>query len=401
VFHSFANGFYLYYYLSFSIFFVMSHTASVSLQQRFTALDIFRGMTVCFMIIVNTPGNGATTYWPLLHADWHGFTPTDLVFPSFLFAVGNALSFAMKKWGNMSQGQVVYSILKRTLLIFLVGYLMYWFPFFTFDDQSHLMLSPIAHTRIMGVLQRIALCYGIVALLVYFFDKKITIRIGVALLFVYWALLYFFGVQGAEYTKAGNAVLRLDSVLLGTNHLYTGEGLPFDPEGLLSTLSSIFNVVAGLAVGSFLQKKGMSFEAIAKILLAACGLLFLAYCWNDFLPVNKKLWTSSYALLTVGLDCVLLSFVIFIVDFVKFTRGSYFFQVFGRNPLFIYLLAELGVTVMFLIPVGGDSLYGWLYNHVFSLAGAYLGSFLFALWWMLACWLVGLLLDKKKVYIKL
>ncbi|MDP4201245.1 MAG: DUF5009 domain-containing protein [Bacteroidota bacterium] len=379
----------------------MSQNLSASVSQRFTALDIFRGMTVCFMIIVNTPGNGATTYWPLLHANWHGFTPTDLVFPSFLFAVGNALSFAMKKWDKMSQGQVVYSILKRTFLIFLAGYLMYWFPFFTFDAQSHLALSPISHTRIMGVLQRIALCYGIVALLVYFFDKKITIRIGVALLFVYWALLYFFGVQGAEYTKTGNAVLRLDSVLLGTSHLYTGEGFPFDPEGLLSTLSSIFNVVAGFVVGSFLQKKGISFEAIAKILLAACGLLFLAYCWNDILPVNKKLWTSSYALLTVGLDCVLLSFVIFIVDFVKFTRGSYFFQVFGRNPLFIYLLAELGVTVMFLIPVGSEPFYGWLYNHIFIHAGAYFGSFLFAIWWMLTCWLVGLLLDKKKIYIKL
>ncbi|MTK54614.1 DUF5009 domain-containing protein [Paludibacter sp.] len=379
----------------------MSQNLSTSVSQRFTALDIFRGMTVCFMIIVNTPGNGATTYWPLLHANWHGFTPTDLVFPSFLFAVGNALSFAMKKWDKMSQGQVVYSILKRTFLIFLAGYLMYWFPFFTFDGQSHLMLSPISHTRIMGVLQRIALCYGIVALMIYFFDKKITIRISIALLFIYWALLYFFGVQGAEYTRTGNAVLRLDSVLLGTSHLYTGEGFPFDPEGLLSTLSAIFNVVAGFAVGSFLQKKGLSFEAIARILLAACGLLFLAYCWNDFLPVNKKLWTSSYALLTVGLDCVLLSFVIFIVDFVKFTRGSYFFQVFGRNPLFIYLLAELGVTVMFLIPVGGESLYGWLYNHIFIHAGAYFGSFLFAIWWMLTCWVVGLLLDKKKIYIKL
>src|SRR5437016_11339633 len=117
-----------------------------SSSQRFLALDIFRGMTICFMIIVNTPGNGATSYAPLEHAAWNGFTPTDLVFPSFMFAVGNAMSFAMKKWANQSTGQVVGKILKRTIIIFLLGYLMYWFPFITKDAGGHIMLSPISQT---------------------------------------------------------------------------------------------------------------------------------------------------------------------------------------------------------------------------------------------------------------
>jgi len=369
--------------------------------QRFTALDIFRGCTICFMIIVNTTGNGATTYWPLLHADWNGFTPTDLVFPSFLFAVGNALSFTVKKWDQMKQSLVLYKILKRTILIFLVGYLMYWFPFFKIDAQSHYMLSPVSHTRIMGVLQRIALCYGIVALMVYYLGTKKTIWLGVFSLMAYWALLLFFGEQGAELTKTGNAVLRLDTWFFGINHLYGGEGFPFDPEGLLSTLPALFNVIGGYAVGRYLQRKGKSYEGLTKLLLAGICLLLIAYCWNSFFPVNKKLWTSSYAVLTVGLDCIILAGIVYVTDILGKIKGTRFFLITGKNPLVIYLVSELGVTLLWLIKIGDQPLHVWLYNHIFIFAGDYFGAFLFSVWWMLMCWLVGYVLDRNKVYIRL
>jgi len=369
--------------------------------QRFTALDIFRGCTICFMIIVNTTGNGATTYWPLLHADWNGFTPTDLVFPSFLFAVGNALSFTVKKWDHMKQSLVLYKILKRTILIFLVGYLMYWFPFFKIDAQSHFMLSPVSHTRIMGVLQRIALCYGIVALMVYYLGTKKTIWLGVFSLMAYWALLLFFGEQGAELTKTGNAVLRLDTWLFGINHLYGGEGFPFDPEGLLSTLPALFNVIGGYAVGRYLQRMGKSYEGLTKLLLAGICLLLIAYCWNSFFPVNKKLWTSSYAVLTVGLDCIILAGIVYVTDILGKTKGTRFFLITGKNPLVIYLVSELGVTLLWLIKIGDQPLHVWLYHHIFIFAGDYFGAFLFSVWWMLTCWLVGYVLDRNKVYIRL
>ena len=369
--------------------------------QRFTALDIFRGCTICFMIIVNTTGNGATTYWPLLHADWNGFTPTDLVFPSFLFAVGNALSFTVKKWDQMKQSLVLYKILKRTILIFLVGYLMYWFPFFKIDAQSHYMLSPVSHTRIMGVLQRIALCYGIVALMVYYLGTKKTIWLGVFSLMAYWALLLFFGEQGAELTKTGNAVLRLDTWFFGINHLYGGEGFPFDPEGLLSTLPALFNVIGGYAVGRYLQRKGKSYEGLTKLLLAGICLLLIAYCWNSFFPVNKKLWTSSYAVLTVGLDCIILAGIVYVTDILGKIKGTRFFLITGKNPLVIYVVSELGVTLLWLIKIGDQPLHVWLYNHIFIFAGDYFGAFLFSVWWMLMCWLVGYVLDRNKVYIRL
>jgi len=374
---------------------------SIITQERFTALDIFRGMTVCFMIIVNTSGNSATTFWPLLHADWHGFTPTDLVFPSFLFAVGNALSFVSKKWETMRKQDVLWKITKRTLLIFLIGYLMYWFPFFRLDNDLQFIIAPISHTRIMGVLQRIALCYGIVALMVYFLGNKKTITLGIIALFLYWALLLLFGEQGAEFTKTGNAVLRLDTWLFGVNHLYRGEGFPFDPEGVLSTIPALFNVIGGYAVGNYLQKKGKSYEALTKILLVGALMLFSAYCWNDFFPINKKLWTSSYSLLTVGLDCVLLSAIIYLTDFVGVKKGTNFFIITGKNPLFIYLMSELGVTIMFLIHIGKISLFKWLYLNIFSHVGDYSGALLFAIWWMLTCWFVGFMLDRKKIYIRI
>lgn len=376
-------------------------TKTIQAIQRFTALDVFRGLTVCFMIIVNTSGNGVTTYWPLKHADWNGFTPTDLVFPSFLFAVGNALSFASNRWQLMKQSEVLLKIFKRTFLIFLIGYLMYWFPFFKLDTQSQLILSPISHTRILGVLQRIALCYGISALLVYYLGTRKTVWIGVAALFIYWVLLLVFGESAEEFSKHGNAVLRFDSWAIGVDHLYRGEGFPFDPEGFLSTIPALFNVIAGYAVGRFLQKNGKNRNGILKLIAAGAVFVLIASMWNELMPINKKLWTSSYALLTVGLDCVMIAVIVYLIDFIGLKKGTHFFLVSGKNPLLIYLLSELGVTVMFLISIGNESLFRWLYSHIFVFAGDYFGAFLFSVWWMLTCWFVGYLLERKKIYIKI
>jgi len=368
--------------------------------KRYTALDVFRGMTICLMIIVNTPGNGDTTYAPLLHAKWHGFTPTDLVFPSFLFAVGNALSIVMKKWSVLSARTVSLKILKRTFIIFLLGYLMYWFPFVQKDELGGIVLFPFSHTRVFGVLQRIALCYGIAAFLLYFFKERTALAISLIFLVAYWAVLYLAGDLSAPLSLEGNAGLALDRWLLGNNHLYQGEGVAFDPEGLLSTFPAVANVVAGYSVGRFLQEKGSSYETIAKLMLAGVAFLLGAYCWDMVFPINKKLWTSSFVLHTVGLDCIVLAIVIYMLDFLKITRGVYFFQVFGRNPLFIYLLSELGVILLYFFSAGSQSCYEWIYGNVFRHAGSYFGSLLFAVTFMLLCWLAGYFLDKRKIYIR-
>jgi predicted acyltransferase len=372
---------------------------SIPLNKRFTALDVFRGMTICLMIIVNTPG-GSPTFSILEHASWNGFTPTDLVFPSFMFAVGNAMSFVMSKWGAMSSSQVLAKIFKRTFIIFLLGYLMYWFPFVKADEAGHLMLAPISDTRIFGVLQRIALAYGVASLMIYFLKPRATTIISIIILILYWPVMYFFGDAPDPLGLQTNAVLKLDTWLFGESHLYHGEGIAFDPEGLLSTFPSIVNVVAGYLAGTYVQKKGNSYEGLAKLLMAGFLLFILAQWWNLGFPINKKLWSSSFVLNTVGLDCMILACIIYLVDFLGKTKGVYFFQVFGRNPLFIYLLSEIGVILLFFIQIGDMSLYKWLYQHIFIHAGDYIGSLLFAVSWMLICWLLGYVLDKRKIYIR-
>lgn len=370
--------------------------------ERFLSLDVFRGMTICFMIIVNTPGSGATAFAPLEHAKWFGFTPTDLVFPSFLFAVGNAMSFTMKKFDSLGTGNVIYRVLKRGLIICLIGYLMSWFPFFDHTPAGWVM-RPVSGTRIMGVLQRIGLCYIFASLIIYFVKNRTSVFIISALLLVgYWVLLLIFGDKAAPYGMLTNAGTYLDKYLLGDPHLYKGEGVPFDPEGILSTLPAIVNVICGYYAGKFIQEKGKGYETIARLTLMGALFIFMALCWGMVFPIGKKLWTSPFTLLTVGLDMVIISALIYLVE-VKASRGSWtsFFTTVGKNPLIIYVLSEVLVIIFWMIKIGNQNFYGWINTVLFQkVAPGPIGSLLFAVSFMLLCWCVGKLLDKNKIYIR-
>ena len=373
-------------------------------HERFLALDVFRGMTICFMIIVNTPGSGAEPFAPLEHARWHGFTPTDLVFPSFLFAVGNAMSFSLDKYRQISNAAFLTKIFKRTLLIFLLGYLMYWFPFFRLDAEGSVASAPIGNTRIMGVLQRIALCYFFASLLIHYLSAKKVVIASVILLIGYWFLLLLFGDTSQPFSMLGNAGEYLDKFLMGNNHLYHGEGIPFDPEGWLSTIPAIVNVVIGYYAGRFIQKSGRGYDTLARLMLVGSLFIFVALCWNMVFPINKKLWTSPFVLLTTGLDLIILSSLIFITEIKKWNQYKWpnFFLVFGRNPLFIYLLSELLVVAFYMIRTAPrENLYGKI-NKVFfqAIAPGAIGSLLFAVCYMLLCWSIGWWLNKRKIYIR-
>lgn len=365
---------------------------------RFLALDVLRGMTICFMIIVNTPGTGATPFAPLLHAAWHGFTPTDLVFPTFLFVVGNAMSFSMPKYKLQGNGSVLGKIFKRTAIIFLLGYLMYWFPFFREVKGGGYEFFPIRDTRILGVLQRIALAYCFASLMIHFLSRKTVWALSAIFLIGYWIILYV----GGDYSMTGNAGHKLDLILFGESHLYHGEGVAFDPEGFLSTIPAIVNVVVGYYAGVFIQKNGNNFETVARLMITGFGFLCIAYFWDFVFPINKKLWTSPFVLYTVGLDLVIIGILIFVVEIKAITKGTYFFQVFGKNPLFIYLLSEVLAIILFTVKTNPKtSLFNSINNTVFQkiLPGAW-GSLLFALCYMLTCWLVGYWMDKKKIYVR-
>jgi predicted acyltransferase len=370
-------------------------------SQRHLALDVLRGMTICFMIVVNTPGSSPYSYSPLEHSAWHGFTLTDLVFPTFLFVVGNAMSFVMPKWEMQPQSQVMLKIIRRTLLIFLCGYLLYWFPFVRENKEGHWAFMSISRTRIMGVLQRIALCYGIASLLIYFFRLRVSVIIAIVILFLYWFILYHWGNSGDPLSLTGNAVLKLDKWLLGDSHLYHGEGIPFDPEGVLSTLPAIANVIGGYVAGQFVQKKGKTYEGLTLLLLYGFGLLAAGYLWDLGFPINKKIWTSSFVVYTLGLDCVILAFLLYIVEFKKATSWTPFFVSFGKNPLFIYLLSEVGAESIYLWHTGnGVPVHKWVYDHIFTSLGMSFGSMMFSVTFMLLCWLVAYWMDKRRIYIR-
>jgi predicted acyltransferase len=369
--------------------------------ERFLALDVFRGMTIVFMIIVNNPGSGGA-FSPLEHAAWFGFTPTDLVFPSFLFAVGNAMSFAMKKFTGQSNATVVWKVFKRAFMIFILGYLMYWFPFFIHTANGW-SLSPIGNTRIMGVLQRIGLCYLFASLMIHFLSKRVIIIISVLLLFGYWALLLIFGDHAAPYGMMSNAGTYLDRFVFGDAHLYHGEGVPFDPEGLLSTLPAIVNVIVGYYAGKFIQDKGKNYESVGKLMLWGALFIFIALCWNMSFPIAKKLWTSSFVLLTTGIDLLLISALVYIVEIQSWRKGNWpaFFTTVGKNPLPIYILSEILYEINDMLASKHFNFFRWADSAIFQvIAPGAIGSLLFAIFYMMICWCVGKVLDKKGIYIK-
>lgn len=371
------------------------------LNNRYLALDVLRGMTIAFMIIVNTPGNWRDLYAPLAHADWHGFTPTDLVFPTFLFVVGNAMSFALKKLNEMKPSDFYKKVFKRAALIFLIGWLLNYFPFFDYNEAGEMVAVKLSEVRLLGVLQRIALSYLLAALVVYWTGDKGAWIVGLGSLVIFWPIMYFFGDAGDPYSLEGNAQIKLDLLLIGEKRMYMGEGIPFDPEGLLSTLTSMVNVLAGFIVGKFIQKKGNTTSTVQVLGIAGIVLLALAYLWDLGFPINKKIWTSSYVLLTVGWDLLLLAGLIFLVEIQKLTRWTYFFQAFGRNPLILYVCSGVVVSIFSMIPVGDTTFKGWIYANFFtSWLDPKNASFLFAISYMLLIWLIGLWMDKKKIYIK-
>lgn len=369
--------------------------------ERYLALDVLRGLTIALMILVNTPGSWSTIYAPFRHAAWHGFTITDLVFPSFLFAVGNAMSFSLRKYTQQGNPAFLKKVFKRTILIFGIGLFLSAFPFVYRDGNGELVFKNLQNMRIMGVLQRIALCYFFAALIIHYLKLKISLILGGMILFSYWAVMYFFGSQEDPYSLTGNAALKFDVLIFRPENLWKGFGIPFDPEGLLSTLPAIVNVIAGYAAGVFIQKSGNTLATIWKLTVAGVALVVIAQIWDIWFPINKPLWTSSYVLLSTGWVLVLLAALILIIEIWRFRAWTFFFEVFGRNPLFIFVLSGLVVMLMNIIYIEGIASKTYIYNHYFlSWLSNYNASMLFAVCYMLFMWLIGYIMDKRNIYIK-
>lgn len=373
---------------------------STSNSQRYFALDILRGMTIALMILVNTPGSWSHIYAPFRHAAWHGFTPTDLVFPAFLFVVGNAMSFSLRKYETVSEQDFLQKVLKRSLLIFGIGLFLSAFPF-VYRTGGELALKDLNNMRIMGVLQRIALCYLFASLVIHYFKLKKSLIIGGIILLGYWAIMWFFGDAPDPYALKTNAALKFDKMIFPAVNLWSGFGIPFDPEGLLSTLPAIVNVIFGYAAGVFIQKSGNNFKTVWHLAIAAVVFIGIGLVWDIYFPINKGIWTSSFVMYSTGWTLLLLAALIWIIEVAGFKRWTYFFEAFGKNPLFIYVMSGLVITLMNIIYVNGRALKPLLYEKFYlSWLGDYNASLLFAISYMVLMWLLGYWLDKRKIYIK-
>ena len=368
----------------------------MEIKKRLKALDVLRGITIASMILVNTPGSWSYVYWPLLHAKWHGFTPTDAVFPFFLFIVGVSIHFAFKNFRPQENKKALKKIVKRTIIIFTIGLFLNLYPKFNFET-----------VRYLGVLQRIAIVYGLGATLCLFFDKKKLIYITVGILFLYWGILYFL-VPVNPFEPETNLVGKIDLYLFGANHIWKGLGFPFDPEGLLSTLPAIATALIGSLTGGFLSRNSDHILKIKKLLFFGFALVLLGYIWGFVFPINKSLWSSSYVCFAAGLAMLFLALLIWIIDVKKYNKWSKPFIHFGTNPLFIFVFSGLYVkTMIYLVSITnskGEATSGlkYIYQNIFvPIAGNMNGSLLFAIAHIIFFWSLVYLLFRKKIFIKI
>jgi len=288
-------------------------------------------------------------------------------------------------------------ILKRVLLIFLIGLALNAFPFKT----------AIADLRVLGVLQRIAIVYGIAAMLCLWFNSKKLMIISGAILISYWLLLFGFG-QGDPYAVDTNLVRTIDLLIFGECHLWHGKGIAFDPEGLLSTLPAAVSVISGYLSGLLLQVESSLNKALLKTCCCGIAAVLLGYAWGMIFPINKYLWTSSYVLFTSGLAMICLSFLLWLIDIKGFKKWSYPFEVFGTNSLFIYVASILWIKVfihLIKIPTPDGSMtngYNWIFTQIFApFAGNLNGSLLFAVVHLGLFWCLLFILYRKKIFIKI
>jgi predicted acyltransferase len=459
-------------------------TAAVStrkISQRLVSLDVFRGITIAGMILVNHPGSWSVMYQPLGHARWHGWTPTDLVFPFFLFIVGVAMTFSFDKRISLGHSKVrlFEQVVRRSVQIYCVGMIMYALPDlrlaapyifitaglgFLFYDEPPFVLGETANIRarkiggwfltalgliwfavnfpyfndsglrVVGVLQRIAICYFVASLILMTTGVRGRIAWAAALLIGYWAILqwvpppasymdnvlkvkemlaqdpdawktnelaafYRHSINVLENRPLGMIGDWLDMTLLG-NHLYRERP---DPEGLLSTIPAIATVILGILTGSWLRSDRDKLEKLCGLFFMANILLFIGICWDYSFPINKKIWTSSYVVFTAGMALHFLGMCFWLVDVKNRRKWAVPFLVFGTNAITVYFLAHLGSKFLgrWKLEAGGSA-YSWLYQNLFaSWAGPLNGSLLFAITYVLIWLLLMIPLYRKRIFIKI
>jgi predicted acyltransferase len=370
--------------------------------ERLESLDVFRGATIVAMILVNDAGDWDKTYAPLLHAEWHGWTPTDLVFPFFLFAVGIAIPYAfagrLERSGG-DRGPLHRQILRRTVILFALGLFLSWFPFYSVNWPA---------ARIPGVLQRIAVVYLVAALAWLHLGPRSRALLALALLAGYWLAMMLVPVPGhgaGDLSPDGNLAAWVDHFVLG-RHTWRKAPGPGDPEGILSTVPAIASALIGLFAGDWLRSPRPRSEKLRGMVLWGCGLTVAGIVLGRWFPINKNLWTSTYVLFTGGMALLLLAAIYFLVDMRRHGGWTRPFLVFGTNAIVAFfgstLMAKLGYLIRW--TEGGETvtLQQWLYRHLFaSWLPDYVASLAWALAFVAVWWGLMEILYRRRIFIKI
>ncbi|MCH4905159.1 DUF5009 domain-containing protein [Cylindrospermopsis raciborskii CHAB3438] len=352
---------------------------------RLISLDVFRGLTIAMMIIANMAGVVPDVYPFLSHAPWNGCTPTDLVFPFFLFIVGVAMSFSLSKYSLESKlnSFVYFNLCRRAVILFTLGLLLNGFwnqGVGSFDLQS---------LRLMGVLQRIGLAYLFASLIVLKLPEKTQWALAGILLIFYWLTMMYIPVPdygAGMLTREGNFGAFIDRLIIAKPHLYAGDGFNFrgDPEGLFSTIPAVVNVLFGYFAGQWMRKSTINSHTSMDLVLWGLCSLVVGMIWDGLFPINKKLWTSSYVLFSTGWGLVFLAACYDLIEVRKIKRWSKGFEIIGLNAIALFVASVFLIKVTVKLKIGeGDnavSVYNWIYRNLFaSWVGNTNGSFLFAL----------------------
>jgi predicted acyltransferase len=393
---------------------------------RLLSLDAFRGLTILAMILVNNPGSWGAMYWPLQHADWHGWTPTDLIFPFFLFIVGTSLAYSLRKYvdpgdsqGAKSRidGAVYWRIVRRTALLMFLG----WFPSLLFRTIEYFNGTAtsldLEHLRLPGVLVRIGIVYFFASMIVLHIPLRGQIVLGIALLLGYWGLLSWLPNPhdyAANLSRDGNVVGLVDRTLIGLNHMYRAGGNT-DPEGLLSTLPAIVTSLLGYWTGLFIQRRGVNYKTVAMLAIAGFALAAIGQGWHEVFPINKKIWTSSFVLLTGGLAMVMLAGCLLKFDIWGWRRLARPCVIVGVNAILVFVGSGLLSALLSRWQIDGVSAHDWLLGKITAVltspsvaslgwdwtADPKLASLGYALvivgFWWLVCWVLSRLGWQLKV----
>jgi len=372
-------------------------------QGRLRSLDVLRGATIAGMILVNNPGDWGKTFAPFLHAEWHGWTPTDLIFPFFLFVLGVAIPLAFASRLEKSGGDLrplYLQILRRTIILFGLGLFLAWFPFY---DVNWAM------ARIPGVLQRIAVVYLFASLAYLNLGIKGRAWLSAVILLGYWLVMKLIPVPGVELGSIGpdgNPAAWLDHAVLGA-HVWRNAPGPGDPEGILSSFPAVVTALAGVFTGEWLRSQRNRTEKLIGLFVWGTIISAVGYFFGYLFPINKNLWTSSYVVLTAGLALLSLAVIYYFVDIQGKDRWAGPFYVFGTNAIAVFVLSGLVAKLMYKIRwTGADgatvTVKGWLYSHFFA---SWLPDYWVSLAWAVATivfwWAAMRVLYKRRIFIKI